>query len=335
MSDRVIVAVDAHGGDGGSAPVLEGVACALQADPSLEVVLCGNADVVGPFAAAHERCQVHECTQVIEMGEHPAEAVRAKPDSSIVSGCKLVRAGDAQGFFSAGSTGACLVAATLHMGRLKGVKRPALGVMVPALEKPTFLLDVGANSDCKVDYLVQFAKMGSAYMHRVMGVQSPSVGLLNIGEEPTKGSQLAQEAYSLMSDQLECFAGNCEGADLVQGRFDVVVTDGFSGNVCLKTMEATSKMVMGLIKEGLTSSAAAKLGALLVKGSLSEIKERMSPEVFGGSPLLGVKGVCIVGHGASTPLAIRNGILAARDEVRSGVASAIEASVAGASGGRR
>lgn len=335
MSDRVIVAVDAHGGDGGSAPVLEGVACALQADPRLEIVLCGRADVVLPFAADHERCSAHECGEPIGMGEHPAEAVKAKADSSIVQGCKLVKAGQAQAFFSAGSTGACLVAATLHMGRLKGVKRPALGIMVPALDKPTFLLDVGANSDCKVEYLAQFAKMGSAYMRRAKGVDDPKIALLNIGDEPTKGSQLAQEAHSLMSSEVDGFCGNCEPSDLVQGDFDVVVTDGFSGNVCLKTMESTAKLVMKLIKGGLTSSASAKLGALLVKGSLSEIKERMSPEAFGGSPLLGVKGVCVVGHGASTPLAIRNGILAACDEVRSDVASAIEASLAGASEGRK
>lgn len=315
--------------------MLEGVACALRDDPGLEIGLCGLAEVVEPFASSHERCRAVVCGEPIGMGEHPAEAVKAKADSSIVKGCKLVRAGEAHGFFSAGSTGACLVAATLHMGRVKGVKRPALGIMVPAMAKPTLLLDVGANSDCKVEYLTQFAVMGSAYMHRVRGIASPKVGLLNIGSESAKGSMLVQEAHSLMSAEVAGFAGNCEPSDLLQGRFDVVVADGFSGNVCLKTMEATSKFIMGLIKEGLTSSIGAKLGALLVKDSLSDIKARMNPEAFGGSPLLGVKGVCVVGHGASSSLAIRNGILAARDEVRGNVASDIEAAVSSMSGGRR
>lgn len=321
--EQVTVAVDAQGGDGGFAPVLEGVTSALQADQNLNVLLCGEQEIVEPYASSQSRVEPVVCGVPIDMGEHPAEAVKAKKDSSIVVGCDLVKQRRAQGFFSAGSTGACLVAATLHMGRLKGVKRPALGIMVPALDKPTFLLDVGANADCKVEYLEQFAIMGSAYMKSVMNVDSPKIGLLNIGEEPTKGSLFAQETYELLSNKLEGFAGNCESSDLVQGKFDVVVTDGFTGNICLKTLEATSKFLFKLIKDALMSSPKAKVGALLAKDAFAEIKKQVSPDVFGGSPLLGVNGVCIIGHGASNSTAIKNGILAACREIRSDVSSDI------------
>ncbi len=317
--EPVTLAVDACGGDNAPDVVLNGVAEALATDEKLNVMLCGPSDVVEGFAASHDRCRPVVATEVIGMGEHPADAVKAKKDSSIVVGCKLVREGAAQGFFSAGSTGACLVSATLNIGRIKGVKRPALGVILPAYEKPTLLLDVGANADCKLEYLLQFAQMGSAYMQSVMDVQNPTVGLLNIGEEDTKGSIFAQDAHRLLADKLPNFGGNCEGGALMQGDFDVVVTDGFTGNVCLKTIEGTSKLLFKLLKGTLTSSAKAKLGAALVKGGLSQLKQEVSPDTYGGSPLLGIDGACIIGHGSSNATAIKNGILAGCREVRSHV----------------
>lgn len=323
MADNVIITVDAMGGDNGPEVVLDGTAQALVADPNLTVILCGPAEVVEPFAQAHERCLAEVTTEVIEMGEHPAKAVRSKKDSSIVVGCRLVKEGRAQGFFSAGSTGACLAAGTLVMGRIKGVKRPALGQILPSYDRPTLLIDVGANADCKPEYLVQFAQMGVVYMQSFMGVESPRVGLLNIGSEETKGDEFAQATFELLRAQVPQFAGNCEGGNLIAGDFDVVVTDGFTGNVCLKTLEGTAKVLFKYLKDALYSSTKSKMGALLVKPELSELKKKVSPETYGGSPLLGVKGACVVGHGSSNALAIKNGILVAATTVRSRVAEVI------------
>lgn len=316
------------GGDHAPDVVIEGVQRALQADARLRVLLCGDGAAVSGLAAQEERCIAIPTTEVIGMAEHPANAVRKKKDSSIVRGCALVKEGEAQGFFSAGSTGACLAAATLVMGRARGVKRPALGVIIPAYDRPVFLVDVGANADCKPEYLVQFAKMGSIYMHSVLGVESPRVGLLNIGEEDTKGSAFAVEAHGLLAQALPEFAGNCEGGDLMAGAFDVVVTDGFTGNVCLKTIEGTSKVLFRYVKDALTSSLTAKMGAALVRGSLAQLKEKLDPDAYGGTPLLGVAGTCIVGHGSSGPEAIMNGILAGCTQVREGVSERIAAAFA-------
>ena len=306
MAEPVTIAVDVMGGDRGPAVVLRGALQALEADPDLRLTLVGPAEEVEPFAAAHDRATAQAATEVIEMGEHPAGAVRAKKDSSIVVGCRLVKEGAADGFFSAGSTGACLAAATLVVGRIKGVKRPALGQVIPAWARPTLLIDVGANADCKPEYLVQFAQMGEVYMNAIMGVERPKVGLLNIGEEDTKGDLFAQEAHRLLSETVPAFAGNCEGGDLMAGDFDVVVTDGFTGNVCLKTIEGTAKTLMRNLKAALMSTALSKVGALLVKGPLGALKEKMSPDTYGGTPLLGVKGAVIVGHGSSNETAVKN-----------------------------
>ena len=231
-SRPIVVAVDAVGGDNAPAVVLEGVAAALSADSGLHVVLTGPAEVVEPFAAEHgERVRAVPCTEIIEMGEHPATAVRNKRDSSIVVGARLVRDGEADAFFSAGSTGGAMAAATLIMGRIKGVQRPAIVTVIPTAGPPCVLLDVGANADCKPENLLQFAQMGSAYATVVLGVIGPRVALLNIGEEPSKGSQLAQAAHELMSERIPNFIGNVEGNDVLMGVSDVIVTDGFTGNV--------------------------------------------------------------------------------------------------------
>ena len=328
MAEKVTITVDAMGGDAGPAVVLDGTAQALAADPDLTVILCGPAEEVEPFAAAHERCIAQPTTEVIEMSEHPANAVRQKKDSSIVVGCRLVKEGRAQGFFSAGSTGACLAAATLVIGRIKGVKRPALGQVLPSYARPTLLMDVGANADCKPEYLIQFAQMGALYMEKIMGVDAPRVGLLNIGEEETKGDVFAQETFDLMRAQVPQFAGNCEGGNLIAGDFDVVVTDGFTGNVTLKTIEGTAKVLFKYMKDAFYSSTKTKVGALLVKPELGELKKKVSPDTYGGAPLLGVKGACIVGHGSSNALAIKNGILATAATVRSHVAEVIAETMA-------
>ncbi len=307
-SERIIVAVDAMGGDNAPSVVLEGVALALKEDTNLEIILVGSADVVEPFAATHTRCTAQATTEIIAMDEHPAEAVRRKKDSSIVVGCRLVKEGKAHGFFSAGSTGACLAAATLVIGRIKGVARPALCSVIPSPESPVVISDIGANADCKPEYLVQFAQMASIYAEKVVGIENPRVALLNIGSETTKGSQFAQQAFALMKEKVSNFAGNAEGNDILPANFDVIVTDGFTGNVVLKTIEGTSKTLFKTLKEIFKGSLVTKLGALTIKGDLKLLVKRVSADTYGGAPLLGVKGACLVGHGSSNPTAIKNGV---------------------------
>ena len=298
LTENVTIAVDAMGGDNAPSVVLDGVAAALAEDENLQVVLVGPADVVEPFASTHNRCTAAVATEVIGMAEHPAEAVRKKKDSSIVIGCKLVKEGKAQGFFSAGSTGACLAGATLGIGRIKGVSRPCLCSVIPSPVAPVVMADIGANADCKPEYLAQFAQMASIYAEKIVGIKSPkcallnigeedtkgsqfaqeifgyekpSVALLNIGEEDTKGSQFAQDAHQLLRRRVPNFVGNCEGRDIIAANYDVVITDGFTGNVVLKTIEGTSKTLFKSVKKVFLSNLATKLGALAIKGNLSEL----------------------------------------------------------------
>ena len=328
MSEEVTIAVDAMGGDDAPGVVLDGVAQALEADGALHVVLCGPAEVVEPFAAAHERCEARATTEVVGMGEHPAEAVRKKKDSSVVVGCRLVKEGAAQGFFSAGSTGACLAAGTLVMGRIKGVSRPALATVIPSPVRPVVMCDIGANADCKPAYLVQFAQMATIYAERIVGIENPRAALLNIGEEEAKGSQFAQEAYALLKEQLPTFAGNAEGGDILPAKFDVIVTDGFTGNVCLKTIEGTSKTLFKTLKGVMMKTPVTKLGALAIKGGLKELMAQVSPDTYGGAPLLGVKGALLVGHGSSNAFAVKNGVLTTAGVGRAGVSEIIAQTVA-------
>ncbi len=326
MSELITISVDALGGDHAPDVVLKGCEAALSDDKNLNIILCGPKEVVVPFANSHERCVARVCSEAIEMGEHGATAVRKKKDSSIVVGCKLVKEGEAQGFFSAGSTGACLAAATLLIGRIKGVKRPALCSVVPSPVRPIVMTDIGANADCKPEYLVQFAQMGAIYNHVILRNENPTIGLLNIGSEEEKGSAFAQEAYGLLK-KLPNFKGNAEGHDVLQATYDVVVTDGFTGNVCLKTIEGTAKELFRAIRGIMMSSAKTKIGALLIKDDLYSLKDSISADTYGGAPLLGVKGACIVGHGSSNATAIKNGIAItarlAREHVPEQIADAV------------
>ena len=325
--EMVRLVVDALGGDEAPSVVLAGVEQALAAAPDIEVILTGPADVVEPFAAAHERCEAVATTQVIEMGEHPANAVRKKKDSSIVVGCRLVREGRAQGFFSAGSTGACMSAATLVMGRIPGVKRPCIASVIPSPVAKTILCDMGANADCKPEYLLQFDKMAQVYARTALGIPNPSVGLLNIGEEETKGSQFAQDCHMLLKEQLPGFAGNAEGKDIALGGFDVIVTDGFTGNVALKTYEGVGKALLGALKESLMGSLKTKIGALLIKPALKELMSKVSADEYGGAQLLGVKGVCLIGHGNSDAHAVCSGVLATAAAIRMGMPAKLAAAI--------
>lgn len=323
MAEKVTIAVDALGGDNAPDVVLDGVEQAIAEDADLSIILCGPNDVVTPFAAVHDRCIAQVTTEFITMGEHPARAVRKKKDSSIVVGCRMVKDGAAQGFYSAGSTGACLAAATLVMGRAKGIARPALATVLPSPVRPVVMCDVGANADCKPEYLVQFGRMGSVYAQKMLGIENPRAALLNIGEEEEKGSQFAQEAHKLMREKLPNFAGNAEGGDVLAATFDVYVCDGFTGNVCLKTIEGTSKVLFKTLKGIMMKSMATKLGALMLKDGLADLKQQVSADTYGGAPLLGVNGACIVGHGSSNRTAIKNGVLTSARLVRERVSEII------------
>ena len=325
-SGKVFIAVDALGADDAPGVVLDGVKLAVQQDDQLNILLCGPKDVVEPFCSDNERCEAIVCSEEITMSEHPAMAVRKKKDSTIVVGCKLVKENKAQGFYSAGNTGACLAAATLVTGRIKGVLRPMLATEMPTQDdgKKTLLGDLGANADCKPEYLLHFGIMASSYLNAVQGIKSPKVGLLNIGEEEEKGSQLYQESHKLMKEKLNSFAGNAEGRDITNGNFDAVICDGFSGNIVLKAMEGTLKMTFKLIKKSLMSSIKSKIGALLIKSNLKNMVNDLDPESIGAALLFGINGACCVGHGNSSSKAICNGILNTAKFARSNVVNVIE-----------
>ena len=318
------ICVDVMGADKEPEVLLEGVAQALADDPELEVLVAGAAEVVEPFAAAHERARALVTTEVITMSEHPASAVRQKKDASIVRAAAAVRAGEADGLFSAGSTGAVLTAATFGVGRIKGVKRPALSLPFPGISgKPTVFLDMGANADVKPDVLVQFAHMGRAYSRAVLGVAEPRVGLLCNGSEDTKGSEMAL-AYHAALEAGDCgFAGNAEGTDLLAGTFDVIVADGFTGNVALKSIEGTGKFVIKRLKAAREASLSNKIGMALLAKSLKSLAAEMSGDEYGGAILLGLRAPVVKGHGATSAQAVRKGTLAAAAAVRAGLCEKI------------
>ena len=318
------ICVDVMGADKEPEVLLEGVAQALADDPELEVLVAGAAEVVEPFAAAHERARALVTTEVITMSEHPASAVRQKKDASIVRAAAAVRAGEADGLFSAGSTGAVLTAATFGVGRIKGVKRPALSLPFPGVSgRPTVFLDMGANADVKPDVLVQFAHMGRAYSRAVLGVAEPRVGLLCNGSEDTKGSEMAL-AYHAALEAGDCgFAGNAEGTDLLAGTFDVIVADGFTGNVALKSIEGTGKFVIKRLKAAMEASLSNKIGMALLAKSLKSLAAEMSGDEYGGAILLGLRAPVVKGHGATSVQAVRKGTLAAAAAVRAGLCEKI------------
>lgn len=327
------IAVDAMGGDHAPAVVVQGAVQAAR-ELGLEIALVGQIEAVRPLLAQHDvtglPIRLQEASQVIEMGEHPAAAVRAKKDSSMIVGMELVKRHEADAFFSAGNSGGVLAAALFRLGRLRGISRPALSTLFPS-QTPQgfcFLLDIGANADCKPEYLLQFALMGAAYVERVLGVPSPRVAIVSNGEEEGKGNELVQATVPLLQGGPFRFVGNAEGKDIPWGVADVIVTDGFTGNVIIKLAEGVSKLITDTLKEELTSRTVTKVGALLAKPALEGVKRRLDYREYGGAPLLGVDGVVIVGHGRSDAKAIRNGIRMAAQTVENGVLEAIKQGLA-------
>lgn len=329
----VTICVDAMGGDEGPEVVLEGIALALEADKDLSVLVAGDESVVAPFCEKHERASMLATTEVIAMDEHPTEAVRAKRDSSIVQGCLAVRHGEADGFFSAGSTGAILVAATFNVGRMRGIKRPALAASIPgASGKRTVMVDMGANANTHEDAIVQFAHMGRAYAKVYLGVEDPKVALLSNGSEDTKGSEQAIAYHKALKAAGPWFVGNAEGTDLLAGRYDVIVSDGFTGNVALKTLEGTGKYILGELKRLMKSSMRAMIGAFLLKPVLKIIASELTSDEVGGAMLLGLKAPVVIGHGATNPTAVKFGTLVCADAVRRGLIDKLTADIAASLG---
>jgi glycerol-3-phosphate acyltransferase PlsX len=272
---------------------------------------------------------IHNATERIGMEEKAAHAVRTKKDSSMRVGLKLVREGKAAGFVTAGNTGAAMATAKMVLGALPGVDRPALATPMPSSTgNPCVLLDVGANVDCKPHNLEQFAVMGEIYARTVLKIAEPRVGLLSIGEEESKGNELTREAFPLLKALPLNFIGNVEGRDIFNGRADVIVCDGFVGNVALKTSEGIGRFVRDALRESLNRTVTAQVGALLSRRAFNDFRRRLDYTEYGGAPLLGVRGVCIIGHGSSNEKAIYNGIRVAYESAKGGVIQSIEAEFA-------
>ena len=320
----VTICVDVMGGDREPQVVLEGIDAALKADADLCVLAAGPEELVTPFCADHERARALVCTEAIAMDEHPAEAVRQKKDSTIVRACQAVRKGEADGFFSAGSTGAIFAASTLGVGRIKGIKRPAIAGVLPGPSgRQTVMLDLGANADVRPEMIVKFAQMGRAYSRVVLGVEDPHVALLSNGTEDTKGSEQALAFHKALAEAGPWFAGNAEGTDLLAGTHDVIVTDGFTGNVALKSLEGTAKYILREVKRMTGQSKRAAAGALLLKPALKELARGLSGDELGGAILLGLKAPVLIGHGDTSVDAIKNGTLATASAVRGGLVDKI------------
>ena len=272
---------------------------------------------------------VVHASQVIEMTDEPSMAARQKKDSSMVVGMNLVKNGEADAFTTAGNSGGALAAALFHLGRIKGIKRPALSTIFPTRKGFCFISDIGANTDCKPVYLLQFGIMGSVYAERVLGISKPRVGIVSTGEEEGKGSILVKEAFELLKKSHLHFIGNVEGKDIPAGLADVVVTDGFSGNVVIKLSEGVASMLMGVMEEEIKKRPVSVFGALLAKSALREVKSRLDYSEYGGAPLLGVDGVVIVGHGRSNAKAIKNMVRVGKEAVEKGMLAAIKEGIAG------
>jgi glycerol-3-phosphate acyltransferase PlsX len=316
MTEPLVVAVDAMGGDRAPDEVVAGARRAAE-EHGIEIVLVGRPGALGDTGGL----AVVPASEVIEMGDEPGAAVRRKKDASLVRAAEAVRDGKAAAMFSAGNTGAAMASALLRLGRIRGVARPAVATPLPVPgTTPTVLLDAGANAECQAAWLVQFAQMGSAYARGRYALAEPRVGLLSIGEESGKGNSLVKAAHGLLAEAGGVhFIGNVEGRDLLTDRVDVVVTDGFSGNVALKAMEGALRLLADAVEAALPPEAWATVQPVL---------EGLDPEAYGGAMLLGVEGVCVIGHGASSATAVTNGIVVAAELASADLVSDLRSAIA-------
>lgn len=328
------IALDAMGSDRAPKPEIEG---ALQAARhfGVRVLLVGpelqiKAELERHRWASRPTLEIVHASEVIGMSEKAAQAVRSKRDSTMHVGLRLVREGRASGFVTAGNTGAAMATAKMVLGALPGVDRPALAAAIPTvLGTAAVLLDVGANVDCKPQNLEQFAVMGDVYCRSIFGTRRPRVGLLSIGEEETKGNDLTRESFPLLKQLPLNFVGNVEGRDLYGGKVDVIVSDGFVGNVALKTSEGVAQLVSSTLKESLRATITRQVGYMLSRSAFTDFKKRLDHTEYGGAPLLGVKGVCIITHGSSNSNAIKNAIRVAAEFADRKINEKIEKELAG------
>lgn len=312
------IAVDAMGGDFAPRNILLGALQAYHENPNFELILIGNKEKILQ-SAAQEKISLNEnliyhASQVIEMDEVPTTAIKSKPDSSIVIGAKLVKEKKADAFVSAGNTGAVMAASTFIMGRIHGVSRPTIGATFPTeKEKFCIVFDAGSSVDSKPQHLFEYAVLGTIFAKEIYGIQNPSVGILSIGEEETKGNELVFSAYKMLKESKLNFYGNVEGRDILKGTVDIVVCDGFVGNIILKFGESVLSLLKTKIRNYANKGLINKLKALIVKSVLKVSLKDMDYQTYGGVPLLGVNGISIIGHGSSTPLAIKNMVLRAKE----------------------
>jgi glycerol-3-phosphate acyltransferase PlsX len=324
------IVLDAMGGDHAPDVTVHGAVWAAR-DFGVEIQLVGRPEVVKAELAKHDTAglslPIIPASQVIDMDDHnPANAVKAKPDSSMVIGVQMLKRGETDAFVTAGHSGGALAAALLHLGRIRGIKRPAIATVYPTVSERgfCFLLDIGANADCRPEYLYQFALMGSAYAERVLDIPNPRVAIVSNAEEEGKGNILVQDTLPLLRNSPFNFVGNVEGKDIPAGLADVVVTDGFTGNVILKVSEGVGKMLLDAIKTEIKARPLATVGAALAKPAFKAVGDMLDYREYGGGALLGVDGVVIIAHGRSDAYAVRNAIRAARRAVESDIISAIK-----------
>jgi len=330
---QTVIAVDAMGSDRAPKPEIEGVLLAAR-HYNVKILLVGpeeqlRNELSHHLAARHLPIEIVNATEVIGMQEKAAHAVRNKRNSTMRVGLRLVKSGQAAGFVTAGNTGAAMATAKMVLGALPGVDRPALAAVFPnSAGKASIMVDVGANVDSKPHNMAQFAIMGEIYYRTIFGVKKPSVGLLSIGEEEIKGNELTRQAFALLKELPVNFLGNVEGRDLFNGRVDVIVCDGFVGNVALKISEGVAEAFSFLLKESLRSTISSQVGYLLSRRAFVDFKKRVDYSEYGGAPLLGLKGVAIVGHGSSNANAIKNAVRVAKQFAESGINPRIEQDLA-------
>lgn len=322
------IAIDGMGGDHAPKAIIDGVYEALEKFPDVEVQLYGKEDVMAPYLKAHDRLTVIHCEEVVEGNDDAARAVRKKKDSSMAKMLEAVHNGSADACLSAGNTGALMAGGLFKVGRIDGVARPALASTLPTLDGNGFLmLDLGANADAKPENLLQFAVMGDIYAKKVRGIAKPRIGLLNIGTEEKKGNELTKAAFDLLQQADLNFVGNVEARDLLNGVADVVVTDGFTGNMVLKTLEGTAGALFSMLKEAFMASTKTKIAAALVKNDLRSLKNKLDYTEYGGAGLFGLNAPVIKAHGSSNANAIYNAIRQARTMVAYEVSETIRSTI--------
>lgn len=331
VSEVITISLDAMGGDTAPLSEVAGAIDTVKSHDHINIILVGSEDVISrelkKYSYDKDRIQIHNCSEVIEMHDSPTEALKKKPDSSIVVGLKLLKKKAAQAFISAGNTGAVMAASLLVLGRISNVTRPTIGESFPTDKGLSIVFDVGANMDCRPIHLLEFAIMGVVYANHIFKSENPRVALLSVGEERTKGDNLTVETYELLEKSHLNFIGNIEGADVLRGKAEVIVCDGFVGNVILKFAESVPAVLKNRVRNYASGNLFRKIRAKIMANGLKQILKDFDYQEYGGVPLLGVNGITIIGHGKSSPKAIQNMILKAERMVRENITEFIQTKI--------